>query len=130
MALREPAQMLRRVEITSASSGRSGPLIPIKRYPKKLADHDEDRLNGNVVPEDRLPKQGHNPSPSFGSHCSPSDFRRPFMRIAAYIGVVVILFASYALFNGGFGGGTLVDKAERDEIARVEKDDPDMATAF
>jgi uncharacterized protein YegJ (DUF2314 family) len=52
------------------------------------------------------------------------------MRIAAYIAVVVTLFASYALFNGGFVGGTLVDKAERDEIARVEKDDPDMAIAF
>src|SRR5262245_31564428 len=52
------------------------------------------------------------------------------MRKAAYVAAVVLFFASYAFFNGGFGGGTLVDKARRDEVALVEKDDPDMAAAF
>jgi uncharacterized protein YegJ (DUF2314 family) len=52
------------------------------------------------------------------------------MRKAAYVAAVVLSFASYAFFNDGFGGGTLVDKARRDEVALVEKDDPDMAAAF
>ena len=52
------------------------------------------------------------------------------MRKAAYVAAVVLFFASYAFFNDGFGGGTLVDKARRDEVALVEKDDPDMAAAF
>jgi uncharacterized protein YegJ (DUF2314 family) len=52
------------------------------------------------------------------------------MRKAAYVAAVVLFFASYAFFNGSFGGGTLVDKARRDEVALVEKDDPDMAAAF
>jgi uncharacterized protein YegJ (DUF2314 family) len=52
------------------------------------------------------------------------------MRKAAYVAAVVLFFASYALFNGGFGGGTFMDKARRDEVLFVEKDDPDMAAAF
>ena len=52
------------------------------------------------------------------------------MRKAAYIAAVVLLFAGYVFFNDSFGDGTLVDKASRDDIARVQKDDPDMAAAF
>jgi uncharacterized protein YegJ (DUF2314 family) len=52
------------------------------------------------------------------------------MRKAAYVVAVVLFLASYAFFNGGFGGGTFMDKARRDEVVFVEKDDPDMAAAF
>ena len=52
------------------------------------------------------------------------------MRKAAYVAAVVVFFASYAFFNGGFGGGTFIDKARRDEVVLIEKDDPDMAAAF
>jgi len=50
------------------------------------------------------------------------------MRKAAYVAAVVLFLAGYAFFNGGFG--TLMDKARRDEVVLVEKDDPDMAAAF
>jgi len=52
------------------------------------------------------------------------------MRIAAYIAAVVVLFAGYSFFNGSYGDGTVVDKARRDQVAMVEKDDPDMAAAY
>ena len=52
------------------------------------------------------------------------------MRKAAYVAAVVLFFAGYALFNSGFGGGSFMDKARRDEVVFVEKDDPDMAAAF
>ena len=52
------------------------------------------------------------------------------MRVAAYIAAVVVGFATYGVFNGSFGGGTLMDKARRDQVVLIEKDDPDMAAAF
>jgi uncharacterized protein YegJ (DUF2314 family) len=58
-------------------------------------------------------------------------FRRHFMRIARYIAGLVLLFVvSYNFFNGPYASGTLMDKARRDDVALVEKNDPDMAAAF
>jgi uncharacterized protein YegJ (DUF2314 family) len=45
-------------------------------------------------------------------------------------GLVLLAVVSYNFFNGRFASGTLMDKARRDEVALVEKDDPDMAAAF
>jgi uncharacterized protein YegJ (DUF2314 family) len=53
------------------------------------------------------------------------------MRIARYIAGLVLLFIfSYTFFNGQYASGTFMDKARRDEVVLVEKDDPDMAAAF
>jgi uncharacterized protein YegJ (DUF2314 family) len=53
------------------------------------------------------------------------------MRVARYIaGLVLLAVVSYNFFNGPYASGTLMDKAKRDDVALVEKDDPDMAAAF
>src|SRR5206468_10184779 len=53
------------------------------------------------------------------------------MRIARYIAGFVLLFVfSYNFFNSRYASGTLMDKARRDDVALVEKGDPDMAAAF
>src|SRR6266568_3165951 len=96
----------------------------------KLADYDEDRLNGNLVPEDRLPKQDHNPTPQAAVAAS-TGFRRHFMRIVRYIaGLVLLAVVSYNFFNSRYANGTLMDKARRDQVVLVENDDADMAAAF
>jgi len=53
------------------------------------------------------------------------------MRIARYIaGLVLLAVVSYNFLNSPYASGTLMDKARRDEVALVEKNDPDMAAAF
>jgi uncharacterized protein YegJ (DUF2314 family) len=53
------------------------------------------------------------------------------MRVARYIaGLVLLAFVTYSFFNGHDASGTLMDKARRDDVALVEKNDPDMAAAF
>ena len=53
------------------------------------------------------------------------------MRIARYLAGFVLLFVvSYNFFNGGYADGSLMDKARRDDVALVEKGDPEMAAAF
>jgi uncharacterized protein YegJ (DUF2314 family) len=53
------------------------------------------------------------------------------MRIARYIAGFVVLFVfAYNFFNGRYASGSLMDKARRDQVVLVEKDDPDMAAAF
>jgi len=44
--------------------------------------------------------------------------------------VLILLGGSLWFFSGYDGGGTLVERARRDEISKVAKDDPDMAAAF
>src|SRR5215510_1179727 len=54
-----------------------------------------------------------------------------FMRMARYLaGLVLLAVVSYNFFNGPYAIGSLMDKARRDDVALVEKDDPDMAAAF
>jgi uncharacterized protein YegJ (DUF2314 family) len=54
-----------------------------------------------------------------------------FMRMVRYIaGLVLLAVVSYNFFNGPYASGSLMDKARRDDVALVEKDDPDMAAAF
>jgi uncharacterized protein YegJ (DUF2314 family) len=45
-------------------------------------------------------------------------------------GLVLLAVVSYNFFNGPYASGTLMDKARRDDVATVEKNDPDMAAAF
>jgi len=53
------------------------------------------------------------------------------MRKLRYIaGLVLLAVVSYNFFNGPYASGTLMDKARRDDVALVEKNDPDMAAAF
>ena len=53
------------------------------------------------------------------------------MRMARYIaGLVLLAVVSYNFFNGPYASGTLMDKARRDDVALVEKNDPVMAAAF
>jgi len=53
------------------------------------------------------------------------------MRIVRYIaGLVLLAVVSYNFFDGRYASGTLMDKARRDDVALVEKNDPDMAAAF
>jgi uncharacterized protein YegJ (DUF2314 family) len=53
------------------------------------------------------------------------------MRIARYIaGLVLLAVVSYNFLDGPYASGTLMDKARRDDVALVEKNDPDMAAAF
>jgi uncharacterized protein YegJ (DUF2314 family) len=52
------------------------------------------------------------------------------MRFIVYAAVLLVLFGGYWFFSGGQGAGTLVERARRDEVAKVAKDDPDMAAAF
>src|SRR5262245_15365116 len=110
--------MLRRVEITIASSG------PLRAW-LKVADQNESRVNRGCCNGRSAAKARPQPYPSAAIGAS-SGLRRQFMRKAAYVAAVVLFFASYAYINGSFGSGTLVDKARRDEVALVEKDDPDM----
>ena len=52
------------------------------------------------------------------------------MLMMRYIaGLVLLAVVSYNFFNGRYASGTLMDKAKRDQVALVEKDDPDMAAA-
>ena len=44
--------------------------------------------------------------------------------------VLILLGGSLWFFSGNDSGGTLVERARRDEISKVAKDDPDMAAAF
>jgi uncharacterized protein YegJ (DUF2314 family) len=53
------------------------------------------------------------------------------MRSVVYAAILLILLGgSYWFFSGRYSAGTLVERARRDEIAKVVKDDPDMAAAF
>jgi uncharacterized protein YegJ (DUF2314 family) len=53
------------------------------------------------------------------------------MRMVRYLaGLVLLAVVSYNFFNGPYASGSLMDKARRDDVALVEKDDPDMAAAF
>jgi uncharacterized protein YegJ (DUF2314 family) len=53
------------------------------------------------------------------------------MRSIVYAAILLILLGgSYWFFSGGYNAGTLVERARRDETAKVAKDDPDMAAAF
>jgi uncharacterized protein YegJ (DUF2314 family) len=53
------------------------------------------------------------------------------MRMVRYIAGFVLLFVvSYNFFNARYASGSLMDKARRDDVALVEKNDPDMAAAF
>jgi uncharacterized protein YegJ (DUF2314 family) len=53
------------------------------------------------------------------------------MRSIVYTAILLILVGgSYWIFSGGYRAGTLVERARRDETAKVAKDDPDMAAAF
>ena len=53
------------------------------------------------------------------------------MRIVRYIaGLVLLAVVSYNFFDGRYASGTLMDKARRDDVALVQKNDPDMAAAF
>jgi hypothetical protein len=53
------------------------------------------------------------------------------MRMVRYIaGLVLLAVVSYNFFNGPDASGSLMDKARRDDVAPVEKYDPDMAAAF
>jgi uncharacterized protein YegJ (DUF2314 family) len=53
------------------------------------------------------------------------------MRIARYVaGLVLLVVFSYNFFNGPYAGGSLMDKARRDDVVTLEKGDPDMAAAF
>jgi uncharacterized protein YegJ (DUF2314 family) len=52
------------------------------------------------------------------------------MRSIVYAAILLILLGGYWFFFGSYNAGTLVERARRDEIASVRKDDPDMAAAF
>src|SRR5262245_54413028 len=53
------------------------------------------------------------------------------MRMARYLaGLVLLAVVSYNFFNSPYASGSLMDKARRDDVALVEKDDPDMAAAY
>jgi uncharacterized protein YegJ (DUF2314 family) len=53
------------------------------------------------------------------------------MRIVRYIAGFVVLFVfAYNVFNGRYASGSLMDKARRDQVVLIEKDDADMAAAF
>ena len=53
------------------------------------------------------------------------------MRMVRYIaGLVLLAVVSYNFLDGPYASGTLMDKARRDDVALVEKNDPDMAAAF
>jgi uncharacterized protein YegJ (DUF2314 family) len=52
------------------------------------------------------------------------------MRSIVYAAILLILFAGYWFFSGGYSSETFVERAQRDEISRVAKEDPDMAAAF
>jgi uncharacterized protein YegJ (DUF2314 family) len=53
------------------------------------------------------------------------------MRVARYIaGFILLAFVAYSFINGHYASGSLMDKARRDDVALVEKNDPDMAAAF
>jgi uncharacterized protein YegJ (DUF2314 family) len=53
------------------------------------------------------------------------------MRAARYItGLFVLAFVTYNFIDGHYASGSLMDKARRDDVALVEKGDPDMAAAF
>ena len=52
------------------------------------------------------------------------------MRMARYIAGLVVLFVfSFNFFNDRYASGTFMDKAKRDEVVLVEKDDPDLGAA-
>jgi uncharacterized protein YegJ (DUF2314 family) len=44
--------------------------------------------------------------------------------------LLILLGGSFWFFSGDDSGGTFVERARRDEISKVAKDDPDMAAAF
>jgi uncharacterized protein YegJ (DUF2314 family) len=52
------------------------------------------------------------------------------MRSIVYAAILLILLGGYWFFFGSYNAGTLVERARRDEITSVPKDDPDMAAAF
>src|SRR5262245_46423058 len=53
------------------------------------------------------------------------------MRVVRYLaGLFLLAVVSYNFFNGPYASGSLMDKATRDDVALVEKGDPDMAAAF
>jgi len=52
------------------------------------------------------------------------------MRRIVYAAGLLIVLGGLWFFSGGYSGGTFVERAKRDELAIVAKDDPDMAAAF
>jgi uncharacterized protein YegJ (DUF2314 family) len=117
-ALRLVARQSWRVAVTSSSS-----------WSARIAEHDEFRVNptwdrgsfsGRWPGDARLPTQG----------CAIGAIRFMIsqsgvsMRHAGLIGVMLALISSVA------GAQTTLERAERDEIARVARDDPDMAEAM
>jgi uncharacterized protein YegJ (DUF2314 family) len=52
------------------------------------------------------------------------------MRSVVYAAILLVLLGGYWFFFGSYNAGTLVERARRDETAKVAKDDPDMAAAF
>jgi uncharacterized protein YegJ (DUF2314 family) len=55
---------------------------------------------------------------------------RSIVYAATVLILLVLLGGGYWFFSGGYNAGTLVERAKRDEVVRVGKDDPDMAAAF
>ena len=53
------------------------------------------------------------------------------MRNTGYVAVLLLLLlGSYHFFSGNYSGGTLVDRAGRDQVATVAQGDPDMVAAM
>lgn len=52
------------------------------------------------------------------------------MRSIVYAAVLLILFGGYWFFSGSYSTETFVERARRDEVSKVAKDDADMAAAF
>jgi len=52
------------------------------------------------------------------------------MRPIVYAAGLLVLLGGLWFFSDSYSGGTFVERAKRDEISKVAKDDPHMAAAF